>query len=251
MSKEKKPLSLKKLIKVIAQKTKISRKKAKKAVQVMLKNESSFIKPKNEKTVTRKSKEYKALKRKYKALSKQNKSNQTKHKSGEKKSTKNSSKDSGKKETKKSIDKTPATTSKTKKVELVKKAPLKATSPKVSNQNPSKTRVTRKSPPKQQTKTAAKKEVVTASRKPVVKADNLTKIEGIGPAISRLLKADGITTFKLLANTKVSRLQEVLDKAGNRFRIHSPATWPQQSVLAADGKWEELKLLQGKLKGNG
>ena len=80
------------------------------------------------------------------------------------------------------------------------------------------------------------------------KADDLTKIEGIGPAISRLLKGGGITTFKGLAKAKVEDIRMILDKGGSRFKMHHPGTWPQQSALAADGKWEELNKLQETLK---
>ena len=31
--------------------------------------------------------------------------------------------------------------------------------------------------------------------------------------------------------------------------MHDPTTWPQQSQLAADGKWDELKTLQDELDG--
>jgi len=31
--------------------------------------------------------------------------------------------------------------------------------------------------------------------------------------------------------------------------MHDPSTWPNQSQLAADGKMDELKILQDNLKG--
>lgn len=79
--------------------------------------------------------------------------------------------------------------------------------------------------------------------------DDLTKIEGIGPAISKLLQAEGINTFNALATTSVSRIRGILDAAGSRFRVHDPGTWPQQSALAADDNWDELQQLQDRLKG--
>lgn len=81
------------------------------------------------------------------------------------------------------------------------------------------------------------------------KKDDLRKIEGIGPKIAGLLKEEGVVTFKDLAATSVEKLKEVLLKAGPRFKMHSPLTWPQQAQLAADGKWEELKKLQDELDG--
>jgi predicted flap endonuclease-1-like 5' DNA nuclease len=54
--------------------------------------------------------------------------------------------------------------------------------------------------------------------------DDLQRIEGIGPKISGLLQAAGIT-------------------------IADPATWPEQARLAAAGRWDELEILQEELKG--
>ena len=79
--------------------------------------------------------------------------------------------------------------------------------------------------------------------------DPLRKIEGIGPKIEGLLHDGGILTFGDLANAKISRLNEILEAAGPRYQMHSPDTWPQQSKLAAAGKWEELEKLQDKLDG--
>ncbi|MBN1537616.1 MAG: DUF4332 domain-containing protein [Anaerolineales bacterium] len=77
--------------------------------------------------------------------------------------------------------------------------------------------------------------------------DNLEIVEGIGPKIAGLLKDAGITTFKQLAETDVSRLEKILDEAN--LRIADPASWPEQAGLAAAGKMDELKALQDALKG--
>jgi len=79
--------------------------------------------------------------------------------------------------------------------------------------------------------------------------DDLKLIEGIGPKIEKLLHDAGIRTFKDLASADVSFLEEVLEKAGPRFRLADPTTWPRQAALAAAGKWEELKELQESLMG--
>jgi len=78
--------------------------------------------------------------------------------------------------------------------------------------------------------------------------DDLKLIEGIGPKISGILAAAGITTFAQLGATDVSRLKEIIDQAG-LSALADPATWPQQAALAAAGKLDELKVLQGQLKG--
>ena len=81
------------------------------------------------------------------------------------------------------------------------------------------------------------------------KPDDLTKIEGIGKKIAELLIAENITTFAALANSNIKTLRNILNAAGNRFKIYDPATWAKQAKLAADGKWDVLKTLQKELKG--
>jgi large subunit ribosomal protein L21 len=78
-------------------------------------------------------------------------------------------------------------------------------------------------------------------------ADNLVKIEGIGPKVAKVLNAGGIYTFEELSNAKVEDLQKLLNDAG--LQMMDPATWPQQAKLAADGDWDALKELQDKLSG--
>ena len=93
---------------------------------------------------------------------------------------------------------------------------------------------------------------VTVKKAPAVKSstkDDLKKIEGIGPKIEGLLNTDGLNTFADVGKSSVARLQGVLDKAGPRYMLARPATWPQQARLAANGKWEELSKLQTELKG--
>jgi large subunit ribosomal protein L21 len=82
---------------------------------------------------------------------------------------------------------------------------------------------------------------------PESKVDDLTKIEGIGPKINQLLVADGIRTFADLAAAPVERLQAVLQKAGARYAVHNPSSWPEQSALAAKGDWEAFKKLTDEL----
>ena len=81
------------------------------------------------------------------------------------------------------------------------------------------------------------------------KPDDLTKIEGVGPAISKLLNGAGILTFADLAAKPVADVQQVLTDAGSRFKMHNPATWGQQADMAAKGEWDALKKLQDELDG--
>jgi len=82
-----------------------------------------------------------------------------------------------------------------------------------------------------------------------VKPDDLKKIEGIGPKIAGILNEAGIYTFYNLSQTPVDRLKGILLDAGNRYKIHNPSTWPEQSALAANGEWDRLKQLQDQLDG--
>jgi hypothetical protein len=81
-----------------------------------------------------------------------------------------------------------------------------------------------------------------------VAADDLTRIEGIGPKIAGMLQQAGITNFAQLAAVDVSRLQEIL-KAAGLTALADPTTWAEQAKLATEGKWDELQKLQDELKG--
>jgi DNA-directed RNA polymerase subunit beta' len=79
--------------------------------------------------------------------------------------------------------------------------------------------------------------------------DDLTKVEGIGPAIQSHLNAAGIMTFEQLSNTSVDDIRGLLAAAGPAFASHDPTTWPQQAAMAAQGRWEELQAWQDELDG--
>lgn len=96
-------------------------------------------------------------------------------------------------------------------------------------------------------KAAAKKPAAKKAAK--TKADDLKRIEGIGPKISGLLNDAGITTFVQLSKATPKKLADVLTAAGARFRLANPGSWQQQAKLAAAGKSDELKKLQDELKG--
>lgn len=79
--------------------------------------------------------------------------------------------------------------------------------------------------------------------------EDLKIIEGIGPKIEQLLKEAGIKNWSDLAKASTERLQEILAKAGDSFRLAKPDTWPKQAELAAAGKWSELSDYQDFLQG--
>ncbi len=78
---------------------------------------------------------------------------------------------------------------------------------------------------------------------------DLTAIEGIGPKINDLIKADGINTFAALSDAQPSSIQTILDNAGSRYTMANPGTWPDQAHLAANNRWPALKALQDVLIG--
>jgi predicted flap endonuclease-1-like 5' DNA nuclease len=82
---------------------------------------------------------------------------------------------------------------------------------------------------------------------PIATPDDLKIVEGIGPKIEELFNNNGILTFAKLAATDSKHLREILVNAGPNYQIHDPTTWPQQSALARDGKWDELKAWQDEL----
>ena len=69
-----------------------------------------------------------------------------------------------------------------------------------------------------------------------------------GPAIAELLGGIGITTFAQLAATEASRLKSALSAGGSRFSTADPTSWPTQAKLAAEGRWDEFKALEAKLR---
>ena len=96
-------------------------------------------------------------------------------------------------------------------------------------------------------KAAKKVEAKTETKKAAPKkADDLKKIEGIGPKIASTLAEAGIVTFADLAKADAAKVSEIIaDVRGN----HVTDTWPAQAQMAADGKWDDLKKWQDELNG--
>ncbi|MBS1735418.1 MAG: 50S ribosomal protein L17 [Bacteroidetes bacterium] len=78
-------------------------------------------------------------------------------------------------------------------------------------------------------------------------ADDLTKIEGIGPKSAEVFHNNGITTFVQLSKLSGEELKEMLEKSGGHFNALDTHSWPEQAQLAADGNWDALKELQDRL----
>lgn len=82
-----------------------------------------------------------------------------------------------------------------------------------------------------------------------IKQDDLKMVEGIGPKIEGLLHDAGIMTWADLAEAPTEKVQQILDDAGPRYRMHQPTTWAKQARMAADGQWDELVAYQDHLDG--
>lgn len=96
-------------------------------------------------------------------------------------------------------------------------------------------------------------EVVNRAAEPVIAeantTDDLTIVEGIGPKIAEVLNANGINSFKQLADSKESELQVILESAGGIIARSNPSTWAEQAALLRDGKKEEFDALAAELMG--
>jgi predicted flap endonuclease-1-like 5' DNA nuclease len=85
-----------------------------------------------------------------------------------------------------------------------------------------------------------------ASPAPSDEPDDLQKIEGIGPTVSRALVSQGIDTFAKLAEQSLDDLRDALAAEGVRF-APSAESWAEQAGYAARGDWDGLATLQDTL----
>jgi len=102
-------------------------------------------------------------------------------------------------------------------------------------------------PGEKKTRVEKKAGEVAAQPKSQVEADDLVRIEGIGPKAAAVLNAAGITTFAALAASKPEAIQEILHTAG--LTMMKPEGWIDQAKLAARGDWKRFEKLQAELKG--
>jgi large subunit ribosomal protein L17 len=88
---------------------------------------------------------------------------------------------------------------------------------------------------------------VTAPAK--TEADDLKKIEGIGPKAEEALIASGVNSFAQIAKSSPEELMTLLGMSEGNFNAIDTTSWPEQAQLAKAAKWEELKELQERLIG--
>ncbi len=79
-----------------------------------------------------------------------------------------------------------------------------------------------------------------------INQDDLERIEGIGPKISSLLIAAGISTFSRLATTPEEELRDILKQGGVRM-VSNISTWAEQAAIASRGDWDALKAYQDEM----
>ena len=96
---------------------------------------------------------------------------------------------------------------------------------------------------------APEKEETAKKKAEKEKADDLTKIEGIGPKAAEALVSAGMGTYEALAGGDPEKIKELLTEASSRLAHLDPGSWPKQAKMAAEGKWDELKEWQDKVKG--
>lgn len=130
--------------------------------------------------------------------------------------------------------------------EMAAAAPAKAKATKAPVDADAKAKVTTKAAPKADAKPVA--EAPKAEAAEPTEADDLKKIEGIGPKIADTLNEAGVSTYAQLAGMDRDAIKVILDTVST-LKSKEPKTWPQQAQLAADGKWDELKVLQDELMG--
>ena len=94
-------------------------------------------------------------------------------------------------------------------------------------------------------KAAKKIEAPEVKPETTSEADDLVKIEGIGPKVAAALNAAGIKTFAALAESKAEEIQKILSEAG--LKMMNPEGWIDQAKLAAKGDWKAFEKLQEKL----
>jgi len=78
--------------------------------------------------------------------------------------------------------------------------------------------------------------------------NDLKIVEGIGEKIASILNKNGIVTWLQLSEASPEKIKEILlTDGGPSYKIHEPGTWPEQALLAHEGKWAKLKEYQDHL----
>jgi predicted flap endonuclease-1-like 5' DNA nuclease len=78
--------------------------------------------------------------------------------------------------------------------------------------------------------------------------NDLKIVEGIGEKIASILNKRGIVTWLQLSQKSPEAIKDILlEDGGPTYKIHEPKTWPEQALMAYEGKWTQLKEYQEQL----
>ncbi|QGY44907.1 50S ribosomal protein L27 [Maribellus comscasis] len=77
-------------------------------------------------------------------------------------------------------------------------------------------------------KTEAKEEAPKAEVSEA-EADDLKKLEGVGPKLAEILAEGGFTNYASVASASVEDIRKVLEAAGSRYASKDPAPWIEQA----------------------
>jgi predicted flap endonuclease-1-like 5' DNA nuclease len=92
-------------------------------------------------------------------------------------------------------------------------------------------------------------EITALKAKERAMQDDFSHLDGVGPKISATLRSVGVKTFAKLAAKEVDDIRGILvAKNPSLLKLSDPTTWPEQAGMAAEGRWDDLKALQGDLK---
>jgi large subunit ribosomal protein L27 len=83
--------------------------------------------------------------------------------------------------------------------------------------------------PKTKAEPAQTEKIAAEVETEVAEADDLKKIEGVGPKLAEVMNAAGINTYAELAASSVEKMNEILAEAGSRYASKDPAPWIEQA----------------------
>lgn len=126
-------------------------------------------------------------------------------------------------------------------------APAEAAQPKAEEAPKEEAKAAPAEKPQPKAEEAPKEEVKTEAKEQ--QADDLTKVEGIGPKAAEALAKNNIDSYATLAKAEPENIKEILTEASSRMAHLDPTSWPKQAEMAANGKWDELKEWQDNVKG--
>jgi len=89
-------------------------------------------------------------------------------------------------------------------------------------------------PKMKEVKPEVKEEKPKAAKK--ADADDLKKLDGVGPKLAEIFNNAGITTFAEFAGTPVEKMKKILEAAGSRYASKDPAPWIEQAKTLDEEK---------------